>query len=376
MSSYQARKIIPDSWAEVGRCPICNNPTLMVAHQTGLPDQLACSSCGCEFEVEEDGPNIRLERIGTDYKERLHVADGIWMSVVDIRRQLMHPGQHGKSQPEPKAINNREEKKDLMVSEIPSPISEDTVPAGSLNQEEVNRRALGLAALGNEPARIRSALASSGSPEEMISIALEEVKSKKPKRKSPLPLALAVTIIVIVGCLSAVAIYLPKFNLSALIGPIFSSLPIYSASKNNTPTPVLVGNGLPADGNRYFNVIWNLTGNYSEKAMQVASSTPPVILEEVHNQLMDSFQQTGKLELEYQKCQDEYNAQNCYQAQANGDAFCEAKAAECSKENLLFLQEQTKLYSLWLGTACQSFEDYYSTNNVEFPFPQGKCNYP
>ena len=71
MSTHQARMVIPDHWADIGRCPICNMPTLHVACQTGQPDQMACSSCGCGFEIEVDGPAIRMTWISPEYKQRL-----------------------------------------------------------------------------------------------------------------------------------------------------------------------------------------------------------------------------------------------------------------------------------------------------------------
>jgi hypothetical protein len=254
---------------------------------------------------------------------------------------------------------------------------EATVRAGLLNQEEVTRRAIALAELGNKSSNIRTTLTYVGVSEEMIAIALEEIKSRKVKRKSPLPLALAVMIIVIVGCLVGAALYLPKINPWALIGPLVTPLNALNSSENKvTPTPVSAGIGLPTDGSQYFSVIWNLTGDYSEKASQIDSLIPPADLETVNAQIVESLHQTGSLETAYKKCQTVYDQQKCYEAQAEGDPFCVTKAAECSGANLSFLQEQTKLYSLWLGTACKAFEEYYSKNKVEFPFPQGNCNYP
>ena len=122
--------------------------------------------------------------------------------------------------------------------------------------------------------------------------------------------------------------------------------------------------------------MWNLNGSYQEKANQMSSITPPAGLGDIHSQLIDSFNRAGYLELVYQKCRVEFDQQNCSEFQNMGNAFCKDKNMECSKDNLLFLEEQTKLYALWLGKACESFEDYYSRNNVGFPFPDGNCAYP
>jgi hypothetical protein len=368
---------IPDAWAEKGHCPICNKATLRVVHHDGQPDQLACVSCGCSFEIEADGPNIRMDRIGPDYKVKLQVADGIWMSVVEIHQQLIQQTRQDNTGIEPNPVETSVEKVHQSDNTKGSNESKDTIQAIVLNQEEVNRRAIGLAALGNRPASIRSTLTGSGISAEMVTIALEEVKSRKIKRKSPLPLALAVTIIVVVGCLSAAAIYLPKFNLRALIGPITNPLAApHSSQQAETTASISAGTGLPADGTRYFNVVWNLTGSFNDKADQIGFVVPPNDLAQVHMQLVESFHQTGSLEVDYQKCLAEYDLQKCYETQTMDSTVCKDKSAECSKANLLFLEEKTKLYNLWLGTACKSFEDYYSKNNVVFPFPPGNCNYP
>ena len=211
----------------------------------------------------------------------------------------------------------------------------------------------------------------------MILIALEEVRSRKQKKKSPVALVLIIMIIFVVGCLVVAAIFLPKFNLRSLIGLINAPMGSSDPSRNPvTPAPISAGVGLPPDGGQYFNVMWNLTGSYQEKANQMSSIIPPADLGNIHSQLIDNFNQTGYLELIYQRCKAEYDQQNCAEIQNMGNAFCKEKNMECSKDNLLFLEGQTKLYALWLGRACEFFEDYYSKNGVGFPFPDGNCAYP
>ncbi len=267
MSSYTARMEIPDAWAEKGHCPICNKTTLYVAHPTGQPDQLACVSCSCSFEIEADGPNIRLDWIGPDYQQKLQVAAGSWMSVVDIRRQLIQPARQDKPEVDTNPIDRSVGESNRISNTSGSENTKDSTQSPELNQEEVIRRAIGLAELGNKPASIRSTLIGSGISDELVTIALEEVKSRKIKRKSPLPLVLAVTIIVVVGCLSGAAIYLPKVNIMALIGPITSSLNVFNSPRTNAKsTPISAGAGLPAEGAQYFNAIWNLTGSLQRES--------------------------------------------------------------------------------------------------------------
>lgn len=375
MSSFTARMEIPDAWAAKGRCPICNNSSLCIAHQPGFPDEMDCSTCGCAFEVESDGPAIRLVRTGPEMKLKLQAIEGTWVSAVDLHRQLYQPAVETPAQQVEQVISIKESAPAYSAQGLPVVEVQQTsteIP----DQAEVNKRVLGLAELGNRPDRIKSTLSKAGIPDEMVDIALDDLKTHQVKRKSPLPLALAITIIVIVGCLSAVAIYLPKFNLRSLTG--FVNMPVNPFDKNQSGsgTPVPPGAGLPADGYRYFNTIWNLTGQYSDKTNQIASLIPPVGLESVHAQLITSFGQVSQLESTYQKCLSDFNQLNCSDTQVLDNGICKDKAAECSAENLSFLQEQTLLYTYWLGTACKSFEDYYSTNKVEFPFPSGECKYP
>ena len=185
MSTHQARMVIPDHWADIGRCPICNMPTLHVACQTGQPDQMACSSCGCGFEIAIAGPDIRMTWISPEYKQRLHSAEGVWLSAADIRRQMTQPieqedTQTGNDQPE-----QRMETSDLPNQQPILNEAEITPVSDSSNQEEVTRRAIGLAELGNDPVRIRSTLARSSISEEMIQTALDEIRTIKEKKSPP-----------------------------------------------------------------------------------------------------------------------------------------------------------------------------------------------
>ena len=132
----------------------------------------------------------------------------------------------------------------------------------SLDQEDINKRAIGLAELGNSTGKLRLVLANAGIPEDKIEVALAELKSRKIKKKSPLPLAMAITLIVVVGCLAAAAMYLPRFNLLTLVGQFSPELTAVSfPSKRITTTPIPAGAGLSGGGGNYFYTLWNLEGN-------------------------------------------------------------------------------------------------------------------
>ena len=116
-----------------------------------------------------------------------------------------------------------------------------------LSQDEVERRAIALAELGNSTSEIKTVLSGSGIPDSQVSSALNEVATRKVKKKSPLPLALAITVLVVTACLGAAAIYLPRINLLSLVAPFSPQLTAVAYPQRNVKTtPIPSGSGLPA----------------------------------------------------------------------------------------------------------------------------------
>jgi hypothetical protein len=379
MSSFTALTEIPDKWAEKGHCPICNSLSLRVIHHPGASDHLSCVSCGCAFELEVDGPHIWLLRIGPKYQTILMPAEGTWISMIELRRLLLIEPTN--PIPVPEITHTRiPEKENHPVYTTSSSYFPDLpqIPVvDDLSLEEVERRALALSELGNSSSTIKSVLSSSGIPDSQVSTVVEEIESKKTKKKSPLPLALAVTILVITACLGAAAIYLPRINLLSLVAPFSPQLTAVAYPQRNLKTTSIPsGSGLPVAGTQYFNVIWNLSGNYTQKGSQLNSVTAPSELNFIQMQLVERFSQVGKTESEYQKCLAEYDANNCSETPALDTPFCKTKSGECTKVNMQFLKEQTSLFDYWLVTACKNFEEYYLNNNAIFPFTLGTCKYP
>jgi hypothetical protein len=379
MSSFISRTEIPDKWTEKGHCPICNNISLRVVHHPEVADHLACVTCGCAFELEVDGPHIWLLRIGPEYLTALLPAEGTWISMIELRRLVMTLPEI----PHPDAVINAVKVDEREINPVSSsssihfPNLPDKSDVETLSQDEVERRAIALAELGNSTSEIKTVLSGSGIPDNQVSSALNEVATRKVKRKSPLPLALAVTILVITACLGAAAIYLPRINLLSLVAPFSPQLTAVAyPQRNNETTPIPSGSGLPAAGTQYFNVIWNLSGNYSQKGSQANSVASPSELNFINMQLVERFSKTGILESTYLKCQSEYDAKKCSETPALDTAYCKEKSGECTRANMQFIQEQTGLYDYWLVTACKAFEDYYSKNNAAFPFSPGTCKYP
>jgi hypothetical protein len=379
MSSYAALSEIPDKWAEKGHCPICGNLTLRVVHHPEESDHLACVFCGCAFELEVDGPHIWLLRIGPEYLTTLMPAEGIWISTIELRRLLMTQPSVPVPAPVSIPISIPEKEKNPVYTTAANnfPDLPNTPDIEDLTQEEVERRAFALAELGNSASTIKTVLSGSGIPESQVSTALDEITTKRVKKKSPLPLALAVTILVITACLSAAAIYLPKINLLSLVAPFSPELTAVAYPQRNIKiTPIPSGSGLPANGAHYFDVIWNLTGNYTEKGSQVNSVIAPSELNFIQMQLVERFSKAGILESAYLQCQSEYDEKKCSETPALDTDYCKVKSGECTRANVQFIREQTTLYDYWLVTACKTFEEYYSKNNATFPFPPGTCKYP
>jgi hypothetical protein len=379
MSSFLALSEIPDKWAEKGHCPICGNLSLRVIHHPEVADHLACVFCGCAFELEADGPHIWLLRIGPKYQTTLMPAEGIWISMIELRRILMTQPANPISVPEiiPTRISEKENNPVYTTSSSYFPDLPQSPDVEDLSLEEVERRAIALADLGNSTSTIKTVLSGSGIPDSQVSTALDEIETNKVKKKSPLPLALAVTILVITACLSAAAIYLPKINLLSLVAPFSPELTAVAFPQRKVETtPISAGNGLSAASSQYFNVIWNLSGNYMQKGSQINSVTAPSELNFIQMQLVERFSKVGVLESGYHKCLAEYNEKKCSETPALGTDYCKIKSGECTRSNMQFIQEQTALYDYWLGTACKTFEEYYLKNNAGFPFSQGSCKYP
>jgi len=379
MSSYESLSEIPDKWAEKGHCPICSNLSLHVIHHTDAADHLACVTCGCAFELETDGPHIWLLRIGPEYQKALMPAEGIWISMIELRRLVMAQPAIPVSTPEIIPVKGPENGTNPVTSAVSNhfPNTPHKPDVEILSQDEVERRAIALAELGNSTSEIKTVLSGSGIPESQVSSALNEVATRKVKKKSPLPLALAITVLVVTACLGAAAIYLPRINLLSLVAPFSPQLTAVAYPQRNVKTtPIPSGSGLPDDGAQYFNVIWNLTGNYTQKGSQINSVNPPSELKFIQMQLVERFSNAGKMESVYQKCLAEYNAKKCSETPALDTDYCKTKSGECTRSNMQFIQEQTALYDYWLVTACKSFEEYYSKNNAVFPFSPGTCKYP
>ena len=88
MSSFRPRMTIPEAWAQMGACPICDERFLAITHIPGMPEQMTCQSCQVSFEMEVDGPSIRLMTLPPRYAAFIQPAWHTWMTPHELRRQI------------------------------------------------------------------------------------------------------------------------------------------------------------------------------------------------------------------------------------------------------------------------------------------------
>lgn len=83
METRQPRMIIPDSWAEKVKCPVCHNQPLFVKHTEGSADTLACSQCGSSFQVAAQSAEVNFVRVPSILVEELYNR---WLGMDQVRQ--------------------------------------------------------------------------------------------------------------------------------------------------------------------------------------------------------------------------------------------------------------------------------------------------
>ncbi len=233
MSSFRPRMKIPDTWAQIGACPICDQRTLTVTHKGDKPDQLTCTSCQVSFEMETDGPNIRLMTLPPKFAAFIQPAWQTWMTPHEIRKQIkqVHETQQT-AQPvlsEEKAIRTL----NAYLAEPKSPepsLFYDELPLEPLTQEEISKRAAGLANLGNSENDIRETLQRFNATPEQINHAIEFISAQKKIKKSNTPRVIIFVLLGLIICLGAAYLILPILNIPKYLDAI---RPIWNTLRNS-----------------------------------------------------------------------------------------------------------------------------------------------
>ena len=152
---------ISDSWAQKGRCPVCGAPkALDINHIAEAPDQFVCQQCAAAFEMQSNGPQIRLKKMPDILKPVWNEVFDRWMAPADLHslyQRHQQPKQQNSSQGEGE--------------------SEDS-PETSLSNQEVMYRAMELQKLGNNYKVIELLLLQAGATSEQVSAAINKLRSR------------------------------------------------------------------------------------------------------------------------------------------------------------------------------------------------------
>lgn len=396
MSTYQPKKIIPDSWANLAACPICETRGLSVYRQPGQVDQLACSNCQASFELEQDGPNIRLIVLPPDYAVFLQPAWQTWMSVYEIRRQIKtgletHVQQDAFDKPEftppPEMVSRQPEPPENYTL----PVLENDFTREPINQDEVNMRAAGLANLGNTPREIRETLENLNATSEQIDIALENLKLQRKNVKTNTPRNIIFVLIAVIACLGISALVLPLLNIPGTlksIEPVWNYLSntlsnsdpfggVTGARREPTAVPTPIQKSLPADAQAYFNVVFTISQkpNWWEKYETLQNLFPPVDLISTHENILNQYLFLAVLNAAEQNNESKFE-ELCGTPRAMNTKACDRVEENDFAQQVQFLTEQNSMNDWWLTGPCKEFAAYYQKVGVTFPYTEGRCSLP
>jgi hypothetical protein len=383
---------IPDSWAQLGACPICDERPLTVIRSNGKPDRLSCEICHVTFEMEMDGPNIRLMELPPKYAAYIQPAWQTWMTPFEIRAQIKvattPPPQP--AVPFESPVNASRKLSNFNSSpetSIPSLFSDD-LPFEPLTQDEVTKRAVGLASLGNSEKEIKETLGRFNATPEQIDHTMAFVSAQKKSRKSNTPRTIIYVLLALAICLGAASFILPLLNIPKTIDAIrpvwnvfqssFSTSSVYGGvtGADLTATPSS-SNGLPADGERYFNTVWNLhlTPSWIDKYAVMSTLSVPQEFTGIHDQIVAQIRIMAIFEAENTKNTVVYN-NLCVTNEDLNSTPCNVMKQSVDTISLDFQRQETYLDKWWIENACSAYQSYYSDHKVIWPWESGKCVSP
>lgn len=166
MEVFEPRSRLPEEWAKRAACPVCQAIGLEVNRTTGSPDRMVCKVCRVSFEIAQDFTHIRLTRLPQNQITQRIDLIGQWLTPIELRAIVDQPlTAHRFTEPMKRPFEKSPglESKSILAS-LPK-----------LTQDEVNKRAINLNALGNTPETVRLALERAGATPDQISRGLEAV---------------------------------------------------------------------------------------------------------------------------------------------------------------------------------------------------------
>jgi rubredoxin len=80
--------IIPETWAALGHCPVCQMAKLYVQHTPSQPDRMACGQCGAAYMLEKGGARIYLIKGPAALVSRQAGKAQAWLPESELRAML------------------------------------------------------------------------------------------------------------------------------------------------------------------------------------------------------------------------------------------------------------------------------------------------
>lgn len=396
MSTYQPKKIIPDSWANLAACPICEVRGLSVFRQPGQADQLACSNCQVSFELEQDGPNIRMIMLPPDYAVFLQPAWQTWMSVYEIRKQIKTglASHHNIEDELPATVSPPVE---MVTRQMDAPANftfsapEEDLLRQPISQEEVNLRASGLSSLGNTTQEIRTTLEHLNATPEQIDTALASLASQRKKGKTNTPRNMIFVLLALIVCLGVTALVLPLMNIP---GALKSIEPVWNYIQNTlsnsdpfggvtgarrvpTAAPTAQPRTLSAEGRAYFDTVFSISqkSTWAEKYDALNDLVPPVELLSAHEEILNHYLFLAVLESANEK-NNAIKDELCATTRAVNTGACDRVEKNDFALQVQYLSEENAINSWWTGGPCKVFRTYFQGQDVPFPYAAGQCSLP
>lgn len=243
----------------------------------------------------------------------------------------------------------------------------------SLSLTDLEYRARELKRIGNSDASIRSTLVHLGADAEQIDQILRTVHQDRPKSSHHVRYIVTIVMIslVILACISLAVKIVTQFDSPIAFSPFPDPLSTRPIPTRETIVPTKNTNVLPLEGQKFFSIIWNLKGAYTEKAAQMRAAQPPAELRDVFTETTALMSALAVLD------QKERELKQKYDKECGGSVELSNACKNLSWELFPISLDRDKAYSDLIGhwpTFCGHLQDYYTRHNV--PYPDGACKYP
>jgi hypothetical protein len=384
MSSFQPRNSIPDSWAQIGACPICDERTLSVTHTEGRPDRFSCSNCQVSFEIESDGPSIRLQKLPPKYAAAIQPAFQLWLTPHELRLQIKEatgiPQVPLTVPPVESAVRKLNTVLATSDTIAASPFV-DELPTEPLSQDEVTKRALGLAGVGESPREIRETLSRFNATPEQINHAMEYIARQRRKKKSNTPRVIIYVLLVLAICLGSASFVLPMVDIPKyidIIAPIWNTMQkvftgndIWAGTGTNTN---LQNTGLSSSEKDYFTTINRIdtADSWWNQYQNVSSIQAPDTAQGIHTQMINEYRSMAIFEAEIERNMSHYNAL-CTTDEQKKSTPCNRIDSTANNLNNAYDAQKQHLQDWWKITACPTFEDIRIKSKSDWNWSDGTC---